>query len=318
MQLKISRRTLRVPFQYRNTSVSAGAFRNLLVASEQFFPEGGHSTSRAAAEGSKFRQTDWFFFSMASHEAHFIITAGEPKAAYGNLAEVLVQFPLGVPASSVVLEVSSGQREFLFLVQARRIDHPSQRFRLHHGWYCFLMRKDQSEAYDALYDANLMRMKELCMLTMKVSILSMNEETLIEKRQYNDSLNDIGRASEQRSTHESHQTMVSSILPLGIRAKKPYLCTPARHVHAWHGCPLCHTREFCMSTFGTLCLRDSTYHGQTWGPTNSNLRDALEFGMVVLRLLDAAYRGYTEESTNSNLNITLKITCNFNGLSGRK
>jgi hypothetical protein len=29
---------------------------------------------------------------------------------------------------------------------------------------------------------------------MKVSILSMNEETLIEKRQYNDSLDDIGRA----------------------------------------------------------------------------------------------------------------------------
>ncbi|KAG1763497.1 hypothetical protein EDD22DRAFT_952349 [Suillus occidentalis] len=67
--------------------VSAGAFHNLLVAPEQFFPK-----------------ADWFFFV---DEAHFIIMAGEPKAgeklafraAYGNLADVLVQLPLGVPVA---------------------------------------------------------------------------------------------------------------------------------------------------------------------------------------------------------------------------
>ncbi|KIK40277.1 hypothetical protein CY34DRAFT_107835 [Suillus luteus UH-Slu-Lm8-n1] len=75
-----------------------------LLCQSNAFPKVEHSTSHAAAEGSKFHQADWFFFI---DEAHFIITAREPKAgkelvfrvAYGNITEVLVQLLLEVPVA---------------------------------------------------------------------------------------------------------------------------------------------------------------------------------------------------------------------------
>lgn len=86
--------------------VSEGAFRNLLVAPEQFFPKGGHIQCLVLLlKDQNFVKWIGFFFFI--DEAHFIITAGEPKAgeklafcaAYDNLAEVLMQLPLGVPVA---------------------------------------------------------------------------------------------------------------------------------------------------------------------------------------------------------------------------
>ncbi|KAG1894283.1 uncharacterized protein F5891DRAFT_928440, partial [Suillus fuscotomentosus] len=58
--------------------VSAGAFCNLLVIPEQFFPEGGHIPHLALLlKDLNFVKRIGFFFI---DEAHFIIMAGEPKA----------------------------------------------------------------------------------------------------------------------------------------------------------------------------------------------------------------------------------------------
>ncbi|KAG2137774.1 hypothetical protein BD769DRAFT_1664002 [Suillus cothurnatus] len=82
--------------------VYTGAFRNLIVAPEQFFPEGGHISRLALMlKDQNFIKRIRFFFI---DEAHFIITAGEPKpgkkfafcTAYGKLAEVLLQLPVDV------------------------------------------------------------------------------------------------------------------------------------------------------------------------------------------------------------------------------
>jgi ATP-dependent DNA helicase RecQ len=79
-----------------------GAFRNLIVAPEQFFPEGGHIPRLALMlKDHNFIKRIGFFFI---DEAHFIVTAGEPKpgeklafrTAYGKLAEVLLQLPVDV------------------------------------------------------------------------------------------------------------------------------------------------------------------------------------------------------------------------------
>ena len=79
-----------------------GAFRNLIVAPEQFFPEGGHIPRLALMlKDHNFIKRIGFFFI---DEAHFIVTAGELKpgeklafrTAYGKLAEVLLQLPVDV------------------------------------------------------------------------------------------------------------------------------------------------------------------------------------------------------------------------------
>jgi len=77
----------------------------LLVAPEQFFPEGGHIPCLALQlKDPKFaKRIDFFFVD----EAHFIVTAGEAQtgkklpfhAAYGKLAEVLIQLPVSVPVT---------------------------------------------------------------------------------------------------------------------------------------------------------------------------------------------------------------------------
>ncbi|KAG2043871.1 hypothetical protein BDR03DRAFT_851016, partial [Suillus americanus] len=80
--------------------VYTGGFRNLIVAPEQFFPEGGHIPRLALMlKDQKFIKRIRFFFI---DEAHFIITAGELKpgeklafcTAYGKLAEVPLQLPV--------------------------------------------------------------------------------------------------------------------------------------------------------------------------------------------------------------------------------
>ncbi|KAG1750538.1 P-loop containing nucleoside triphosphate hydrolase protein [Suillus paluster] len=81
------------------------AIKNLLVALEQFFLEGGH-ISRLALQlkDPTFTKCIGFFFI---DKAHFIITAGEAqigeklpfRPAYGKLAEVLIQLPVDVPVA---------------------------------------------------------------------------------------------------------------------------------------------------------------------------------------------------------------------------
>ncbi|KAG1898295.1 uncharacterized protein F5891DRAFT_1190964 [Suillus fuscotomentosus] len=85
--------------------VSKGSFHNLLVAPEQFFPEGGHIPRLALQlnDQSFINRIGFFFID----EAHFISTAGEAQAgekipfhaAYSKLAEVLIQLPIDVPVA---------------------------------------------------------------------------------------------------------------------------------------------------------------------------------------------------------------------------
>ena len=77
----------------------------MLVAPEQFFPEGGHIPRLALQlKDPKFAKRIGFFFV---DEAHFIVTSGEAhtgeklpfRAAYGKLAEVLIELPVSVPVA---------------------------------------------------------------------------------------------------------------------------------------------------------------------------------------------------------------------------
>src|ERR1700693_2328340 len=85
--------------------ISAGRYKNLLVAPEQFFPEGGHIPHLTLQlKDPTFSKRIGFFFI---DEAHFIVTAGEAqiseklpfRPAYRKLAEVLIQLPMDVPVA---------------------------------------------------------------------------------------------------------------------------------------------------------------------------------------------------------------------------
>jgi superfamily II DNA helicase RecQ len=92
----------------------------LIAAPEQFFPKGGHIPRLALQlKDPKFVKHIGFFFV---DEAHFIVTAGEAqtneklpfRAAYGKLAKVLIQLPVGVPVAlfSVTLPTVTLEKVF--------------------------------------------------------------------------------------------------------------------------------------------------------------------------------------------------------------
>ena len=57
--------------------IATGSYQNLLVAPEQFFPEGGHIPRLALQlKDPKFAKRIGFFFV---DEPHFIVTAGEAQ-----------------------------------------------------------------------------------------------------------------------------------------------------------------------------------------------------------------------------------------------
>ncbi|KAG2155301.1 uncharacterized protein EDB93DRAFT_1264911 [Suillus bovinus] len=85
--------------------IAAGHYKNLLVAPEQFFLEGGHIPRLALQlKDPTFSKCIGFFFV---DKAHFIVTAGEAQIgkklpfhpAYRKLTEVLIQLPVDVPVA---------------------------------------------------------------------------------------------------------------------------------------------------------------------------------------------------------------------------